>query len=246
MLIPSTDAGSADTTSIRLFIDAPLAPGAEIAATPSQAHYLGTVMRRAPGEGLRLFNGRDGEWRAHIGAIRKDRALLLVDRRLRPQSPEPDLWLVFAPLKRDATDMLVQKATELGASALLAVTTERTNSGRVNLARLAAIAMEAAEQSERLTIPALRPPCRLPDLLADWPADRPLIAAIERADAPPPPRGLPCAALLIGPEGGFSPAEIGLLRSLAYVVPASLGPRVLRAETAAIAGLALLLAPGCG
>ena len=233
-------------TSIRLFTDAPLAPGEEIAATPAQAHYLGNVMRRAAGDALRLFNGRDGEFRARIAAIRKDRASFQVETQLRPQAPEPDLWLVFAPLKRDATDMLVQKATELGASALLPVLTERTNTDRVNLARLAAIAMEAAEQSERLTVPALHPPRRLPDLLADWPAGRKLVAAIERAEAPPPPRGLPCAALLIGPEGGFSPNELDLLRSRPFLVPASLGPRVLRAETAAIAGLALLLAPGSG
>ena len=237
---------STDTRSIRLFTDAPLGPGAEIAATPAQAHYLGNVMRRTAGEALRLFNGRDGEWGGHIGAIRKDRATLLVDRALRPQVDEADLWLVFAPLKRDATDMLVQKATELGASALLPMLTERTNTERINPVRLAAIAMEAAEQSERLTIPALYPPRRLAELLADWPADRKLVAAIERADAPPPPRGLRRAALLIGPEGGFSPAEIALLTGRAFVVPASLGPRVLRAETAAIVGLALLLAPGCG
>ncbi len=243
---PSSTDPAAPDTSLRLFTEADLAPGAEIAASPAQAHYLGTVMRRGPGAALRLFNGRDGEWRARIAAIRKDRATLAVEAKLRPQSPEPDLWLVFAPLKRDPTDMLVQKATELGASALLPVLTERTNTERVNLARLAAIAMEAAEQSERLTIPALQPPRRLPDVLADWPVGRPLVAAIERSDAPPPPRGLGKAALLIGPEGGFSPAEIALLRSRPFLVPASLGPRVLRAETAAIAGLALLLAPACG
>ncbi len=237
---------STDIRSIRLFTDAPLGLGAEIVATPAQAHYLGNVMRRTAGEALRLFNGRDGEWGGHIGAIRKDRATLLVDRALRPQVDEADLWLVFAPLKRDATDMLVQKATELGASALLPMLTDRTNTERINPVRLAAIAMEAAEQSERLTIPALHPPRRLAELLADWPADRPLVAAIERAAAPPPPRGLRRAALLIGPEGGFSPAEIALLAGRAFVVPASLGPRVLRAETAAIVGLALLLAPGCG
>lgn len=233
-------------TSIRLFSDMPLEAGAGISATPGQAHYLGTVMRRGPGEALRIFNGRDGEWLARIEAIRKDRATLLVERLLRPQSPEPNLWLLFAPLKRDATDMLVQKATELGASALMPVLTERTNTERVNLTRLAAIAMEAAEQSERLTVPALHPPRKMADLLGDWPDLRPLVAAIERTDAPPPPRGLASAALLIGPEGGFSPGEVDLLRSRTFLVAASLGPRVLRAETAAIAGLALLLAPGCG
>ena len=233
-------------TSIRLFVDAPLAAGADISVTPGQAHYLGNVMRRGAGEAVRIFNGKDGEWLARIGAIRKDRATLGVESRLRPQLAEPDLWLVFAPLKRDATDMLVQKATELGAAALLPVLTERTNTERVNLIRLGAIAMEAAEQSERLTVPVLHPPRRLADLLGDWPVLRPLVAAIERSDAPPPPRGLACAALLIGPEGGFSPGELAMLRSRPFLVPTSLGPRVLRAETAGIAGLALLLAPGCG
>ena len=237
---------STDSTSIRLFTDATLTAGTEIAATPAQAHYLGTVMRRGAGEGVRLFNGRDGEWRAHIGVIRKDRATLVVEHSLRRQSAEPDLWLVFAPLKRDAIDMLAQKATELGASALLPVITERTNNERINMSRLAAIALEAAEQSERLTIPVLHPPRRLSELMADWPSERPLVAAIERSDAPPPPRGLSRAGLIIGPEGGFSPAEIGLLRRQPYLVEASLGPHVLRAETAAIAGLALLLVPGCG
>ena len=240
-----TDPAAPDT-SIRLFTDSGLSAGAEIAATPGQAHYLGTVMRRGPGAALRLFNGKDGEWRCHIVAIRKDRATLRVEAKLRPQSLEPDLWLVFAPLKRDPTDMLVQKATELGASALLPVLTERTNSERINLVRLGAIAMEAAEQSERLTIPTLHPPRRLADLLGDWPTDRRLIAAIERSDAPLPPRGLAKAALLVGPEGGFSPGERALLRSCPFLVPASLGPRVLRAETAAIAGLVLLLVPPCG
>lgn len=237
---------STDNASIRLFTDTPLGANAEIAVTPSQAHYLGTVMRRVAGAALRVFNGRDGEWRAHIAAIRKDRATLRVETLLRPQMAEPDLWLAFAPLKRDATDMLVQKATELGASALLPVVTERTNSTRINLDRLAAIAMEAAEQSERLTLPVLHSPRPLIECLADWPADRPLVAAIERADAPPPPRGLPRSALLIGPEGGFSPTELSRLRGMQGMVPASLGPRVLRAETAALAGLVLLLAPASG
>lgn len=235
------------TGSIRLFVDAALSEeGVEVAATPAQAHYLGNVMRRATGDVLRLFNGRDGEWRARIAAIRKDRAGFVLEARLRPQAPEADIWLVFAPLKRDAIDMLAQKATELGAAALLPVLTERTNSERVNLARLSAIATEAAEQCERLTVPVIHPPRRLFDLLADWPADRRLIAAIERADVPPPPRLAGPAALLIGPEGGFSPAELDVLARHPLVTPASLGHLVLRAETAAIVGLALLQAPGCG
>lgn len=230
-------------TTPRLFVPEPLAEGTEIAATPAQAHYLGTVMRQAAGAPLRLFNGQDGEWQARLATIRKDRATFAVERQTRPQAPEPDLWLVFAPLKRDATDLVAEKATELGASAILPVFTERTNTARLNLDRLRAIATEAAEQCERLTLPRMADPQRLADLLAAWPADRPLFAALERAEAPPVRGTDSPAALLIGPEGGFTPAEATLLRRHPGVRPISLGPRILRAETAAIAGLALLLAP---
>ena len=230
-------------TTPRLYVPEPLAEGTEIAAAPAQAHYLGTVMRQAAGAPLRLFNGQDGEWAARLAAIRKDRATFAVERQTRPQAPEPDLWLVFAPLKRDATDLVVEKATELGASAILPVFTERTNTARLNLDRLRAIATEAAEQCERLTLPRMADPQRLMDLLAAWPTDRALHAALERAEAPPPRGTDSPAALLIGPEGGFTPTEATMLRRLPFVRPISLGPRILRAETAAIAGLALLLAP---
>lgn len=232
-------------TTPRLFVPAPLAEGAEIPATPSQAHYLGTVLRLSPGAPLRLFNGADGEWRARLAAIRKDRATLAVESLLRPQAPEPDLWLLFAPLKRDATDLVVQKATELGASEIHPIITARTNTARLNPDRLRAIATEAAEQCERLTVPRMADPLSLAACLAAWPAGRRLVAAIERAAAPPPvPRPGP-AALLVGPEGGLAPAEVELLRRHADVEPVTLGPRILRAETACIAGLALLLlAPG--
>ncbi len=230
--------------SIRLFVDAPLIEGAEVPATPGQAHYLGTVMRRAVGEPACLFNGRDGEWLSRILTLRRDRASLAVQHQLRPQVPEPDLWLAFALLKRDATDLLAQKATELGAAALLPVMTERTNAARVNAARLRAIAVEAAEQSERLTVPAIRPPCRLSELLAAWPAGRTLYAALARGSAPLLAPATGPAGLLIGPEGGFTDRELDALARHISVAPASLGPRILRAETAAIAGLALLQAPG--
>jgi 16S rRNA (uracil1498-N3)-methyltransferase len=230
--------------SIRLFVDAPLAEGAEIAASPGQAHYLGTVMRRSAGELLRVFNGLDGEWLARIAALRRDQASLVVQHRLRPQSPEPDLWLAFALLKRDATDLLAQKATELGTAALIPVVTERTNAARVNVARLEAIAIEAAEQSERLTVPTVRPPCRLADLLASWPAGRMLHAAIARGSVPMLAPAAGPAGLLVGPEGGFTDRELDALARHTSVAPASLGPRILRAETAAIAGLVLLQAPG--
>ena len=230
--------------SIRLYVAASLRPGEAIAASPQQAHYLGSVMRRGPGDAVHLFNGRDGEFAARIETVRRDRAMLRADQQLRPQAPEPDLWLVFALLKRDATDLVVQKATELGVATLLPVITERSNTHRVNEARLRSIAIEAAEQSERLTVPCLHPPQSLDALLSDWPPDRRLFVAIERsAAAPLSTQSYGSAALLVGPEGGFVPAELDAMRARPFVTPVSLGPRILRAETACIAGLALLQAP---
>ena len=227
-------------TTIRLCVPDALCAGEALRATPAQAHYLGTVMRRAAGEELRLFNGRDGEWSARLEEVRRDRAILLPLAMLRAQEAEPDLWLAFALLKRDATDLVVEKATELGVSALLPVITARTNAERVNLARLSAIATEAAEQCERLTVPRVDPPCQLANLLAAWPPGRPLVAALERSDAAP----ITAAAggLLVGPEGGFTGGELDALHRHPFVVPATLGRRILRAETAAIVGLALLQA----
>ena len=227
--------------SIRLYCDAALHEGAVVAASPRQAHYLGRVMRRTPGDEIRVFNGRDGEWQAsilRIGTTAEFRATL----RLRPQDAEPDLWLLAAPLRRDLTELVVQKATELGVSRILPVITARTNPARGNPARLAAIAIEAAEQSERLSVPDIDAPRPLDAVLEHWPAGRVLVAAVERRDLRGVPPQAGPAALLVGPEGGFTAAELdGPLRA-AFVVAASLGPRILRAETAAIVGLALLQA----
>ncbi|HVY17286.1 MAG TPA: 16S rRNA (uracil(1498)-N(3))-methyltransferase [Rhodopila sp.] len=229
---------------LRLFVTPPLAPSVLIEATENQAHYLGTVMRRSPGDDIHLFNGHDGEWSARIETLGRGKGLFRVDRLLRPQAGDTDVWLAFALLKRDTTDLVVQKATELGVAALLPVVTERTNAARVNEDRLRAIAVEAAEQSERMTVPMIQPPRKLADVLTFWPADRPLFAALERTDAPPihPVPG-PCG-LLIGPEGGFGPRDYALLERAPTLRPVGLGPRILRAETAAIAGLALLQATG--
>lgn len=233
--------------SIRLFVNAPLCSGETIAASPQQTHYLAAVMRRAPGDPIHLFNGRDGEFSALIETIRRDHANLRVDRRLRPQAPEPGPWLAFALLKRDATDLVVQKATELGAAALLPIITERSNTHRMNEARLTGIAIEAAEQCERLSVPHLHPVRSLDAMLHDWPPDRRLFVAAERTNAPSiaslpvsPPDGE--AALLVGPEGGLTPAELDAMRARPFVTLVSLGPHILRAETACIAGLALLQA----
>src|SRR5579871_377513 len=199
------------TGSIRLYVADALTAGESIAATAAQAHYLGTVMRRGVGDPVRLFNGRDGEFAAHIASMQRNHAVLAVDQQLRPQVAEPDLWLAFALLKRDATDLVVQKATELGVAVLLPIITERSNTHRMNANRLAAIAVEAAEQCERLTVPELRAEQPLAALLAAWPAGRRLFAAIERKDAPrivptQEPRGL-----LVGPEGGFTKGELDSL-----------------------------------
>ncbi len=231
--------------SIRLHVDAALAEGASIITTPAQAHYLGTVMRRGAGDEILLFNGRDGEFSAHIETVGRGLATLRVRQQTRVQADGPDLWLAFALLKRDATDLVVQKATELGAAELRPVITARANTHRMNADRLTAIAVEAAEQSERLTVPLMLPAQPLASLLTTWPRERRLFAAIERST----PQAMPSArgprALLVGPEGGFAPAELDLLRAHSFVTPVSLGPRVLRAETACIAGLALLQAGDC-
>jgi 16S rRNA (uracil1498-N3)-methyltransferase len=231
---------------IRLYVDTALSAGAAVEATEGQAHYLGAVMRRAVGDTVHVFNGRDGEWAGRIAVLSRGKAAFAVEAVVRPQAPDADLWLAFAVLKRDTTDLVAEKATELGVSALLPVFTERTNAGRVNLDRLRAIAIEAAEQSERLTIPEIRPARQLHDVLAEWPAGRSLFVALERADARPLAPTSGPAGLLIGPEGGFGPRDHTMLDRSRFVRAVSLGPRILRAETAAIVGLALLQAPGCG
>jgi 16S rRNA (uracil1498-N3)-methyltransferase len=231
-------------TTPRLFVTDKLLTGAQVAGAAAHAHHLGAVLRRGPGDIVRLFNGRDGEFAARILAMARDRVTFEVDVCLRRQISEPDAWLVFAALKRDATDLVVEKATELGVSALLPVFTERTQAARVNLERLRGIATEAAAQSERLTVPELRAARGLFDVLADWPTGRRLVAALERSNGPPidgAAAGTP-VALLVGPEGGFTPRELDVLLATPFIQPASLGHRILRADTAAIAGLALLLA----
>ncbi len=226
------------TTWPRLHTDADLATGASIAGTATHAHYLIHVLRRTTGDPVRLFNGRDGEYAATLAAGRRDSLTFTVAAQLRPQTAEPDIWLALCLLKRDPTELVVQKATELGVSEIHLVLSERTNAAHTNLDRLRSIATEAAEQSERLTIPTLHPPQKLPDLLAAWPAGRTLAAAIERAASPLPHDQ---HALLVGPEGGFTPRELDALHAAPFIQPVSLGPRILRAETASIAGLALLL-----
>jgi 16S rRNA (uracil1498-N3)-methyltransferase len=231
---------------VRLYVTVPLAAGTKAVVPSTQAHYLRTVMRRLTGDTVCLFNGRDGEWEAGIVALDRHAAQLEVQTRLRPQAPEPDLWLVFALLKRDATELVVEKATELGVSALWPVVTARCVVRGGHPDRLRRIAIEAAEQCERLSVPEIHEPRLLSNLLATWPAGRRLIVAAERVAEREMAAVQPPAALLVGPEGGFDPAELDALRAHPLVTLASLGPRILRAETAAIAGLARLQGPGRG
>ncbi len=229
---------------IRLYVTDDLTAGSQFPVSGNSAHYLSHVMRSAPGDEIAVFNGRDGEWRAEIDAVGKRDSLLRPVEPLRPQAAGPDLWLVFAPVKRAGTDFLAQKATELGVAVLQPVTTRRTVADRINLERFQANAIEAAEQCGRLTVPDVRPMASLPDLLDAWPSGRRLLFCDEAGTAPPLPAALAGAptgdwAVLVGPEGGFEADERERLRGEAFVTPVSLGPRILRAETAALAALTL-------
>lgn len=228
---------------LRLFVDATLAEGQRVALGPEQAHYLLHVMRAPLGSPVAVFNGRDGEWRASVAEAAKRGAALAVETRLRPQAAEPDLWLLFAPVKRARIDFIAEKATELGVSALVPVFTRHTAMTRVNEERLRAIAIEAAEQSERLTVPEVQVSRNLDAVLAEWPADRRLLLLDETGGGRPIGEALASgwkepAALLVGPEGGFAKSELDGFARLSFATPVGLGPRVLRADTAVVAALA--------
>jgi 16S rRNA (uracil1498-N3)-methyltransferase len=226
---------------IRLHVTADLNEGAAVPLADGQAHYLLHVMRAKAGMRLRLFNGRDGEWVAEIATATKRGVIVTALGRTMPQDRVPDIWLCFAPVKKTPADYLAQKATELGAARLQPVFTRRTIVTRVNEERLAANAVEAAEQSDRLSVPEIAPPLTLEKLLASWPQERTLYFCDEGRDARPlaaVARPAP-AAILTGPEGGFDPAERELVRSRSFVAPVTLGPRILRADTAALAALAV-------
>lgn len=247
------------TVAPRLYLDAPLFEGAAAPLGEGQHHYVRNVMRRAKGDALVVFNARDGEFSGLLETLTKKTGVVRLGARLRAPATASDLWLLFAPVKRAAMETIAQKATELGASRLQPVVTERTNAGRINDERLAAIAVEAAEQCGRLSVPEVAAPARLPDILDAWEHPRRLLYCDEAGDEPDAPWGgeegrappmldaLAAApaglwAVLIGPEGGFSPDERARLRAAPFVTPVSLGPRILRADTAAIAALTLFQA----
>ncbi|MEY4984757.1 MAG: hypothetical protein RIR62_3023 [Pseudomonadota bacterium] len=227
---------------IRLYVDAPLAHGQAVGLNEGQANYLFAVMRLGQGDAVLVFNGQDGEWRATVEAGNKRGGVLRCEVQTKPLLPPPDLWLLFAPIKKARTDFIVEKACELGAARILPVQTRHTNSERIRQDRLQAHAVEAAEQCGATYVPAVDDLQHLDRLLAHWPADRRILWADEsltsaRATLAGQDRGP--WAILIGPEGGFSDAERARLRGMEQVVPVSLGPRILRADTAAVAAITL-------
>jgi 16S rRNA (uracil1498-N3)-methyltransferase len=219
----------------RLFVDKALAEGANVTV---DGNYLAAVLRLGPGDGVKLFDDRTGEWLAEIVEAGKKRVTLRVAERLREREEVPDLWLLFAPVKRGRIDWLVEKATELGVKQLLPVVTRRTIVDRLNLERLRAHAVEAAEQCERTALPDLAELQKLDAVLKSWPEDRLLYFADETGGEPFAPLPGP-AAILIGPEGGFTDDERAAIRAIPQARPISLGPRILRADTAALAAVAL-------
>ncbi|HEX3209766.1 MAG TPA: 16S rRNA (uracil(1498)-N(3))-methyltransferase [Geminicoccaceae bacterium] len=229
------------SSDLRLFVDVPLAQGGLLEPSAAQCHFLLTVMRRQAGDRAVLFNGRDGEWLAAIEPIERRRCRLAIAERLRPQQAEPGPALLFAPLKRVRQEFLIEKATELGVARLEPVFTRRSVVDRINRARILTIAIEAAEQSGRLTVPEIDLPTSLDQRLESWPGDRLLYFGDETGAGAPvleTLRNRGPGDLLIGPEGGFTEEELAELRGHAQAVAISLGPRVLRAETAALAALA--------
>lgn len=229
----------------RLFVKCPLKGRGKVELDQEQVHYLGNVLRLHQGEKVLVFNGKDGEWCAELSVVHKKRAELSLDHQTRPQEDGPDLHYLFAPLKRARLDYMAQKATEMGVSVLRPVITHHTVAERVKRDRILANAIEAAEQCGILHVPEVMEPVKLSKVLADWDDERLLIFADEVAPHASPIEALSRAgrrplAVLIGPEGGFDREERAALLAMPFVLPISLGPRVMRADTAAVAALALV------
>jgi 16S rRNA (uracil1498-N3)-methyltransferase len=242
---PATAAATSGRPAARLYIPEPLAAGAVVPLSDENVHRLRNVLRLASGVSVAAFNERDGEFLCRIDQLRRGHGALKVIEQRRAPEPGPDIWLVLAPIKRVRLDWVVEKATELGITALVPVMTARTQAERVNRDRLRILAMAAAEQSERLSLPEIRPEVPFARLLADWPAERRLVVCDETGGGLPIVEalaGLPAdapAAFFVGPEGGFTETELDAIGKLSIVTRVGLGPRILRAETAALAALAV-------
>ncbi len=224
----------------RLYVEERLSDGQLLTLEGPKANYLSAVLRLTSGALVKLFDDATGEWLAEITDATKKRVTARVDRHLRPREAAPDLWLLFAPIKRGRIDWIAEKATELGVAKVVPVITQRTIIDRLNSERLFAHMIEAAEQCERTALPELGEPQKLPTLIKTWPEERMLLFADESGGEPmlqALTRGP--AAILIGPEGGFTQEERAAIRALASAKPVSLGPRILRADTAAVAAIAL-------
>ena len=227
----------------RLYVEDTLVPGARLVLDGAPANYLANVLRLVPGAQVKLFDDCSGEWLGELIEAGRKRVTLVVGERIRPREPVPDLWLLFAPIKRGRIDWLVEKATELGVARLVPVLTQRTIVDRLNFDRLRAHSIEAAEQCERTALPELAEPAKLERLLAGWPEDRALLFADEGGGVPLATAAAPGpAAILVGPEGGFTDAERAAINAVPAARPVSLGPRILRADTAAIVGVSLWMA----
>jgi 16S rRNA (uracil1498-N3)-methyltransferase len=227
----------------RLYISEPIRADSTLTLTRSQSHYLINVMRMISGDEFLIFNGIDGEWKVFITDANKKCTTVSVTEQTSPQTNELDIWLLFAPIKKDRTDFIIEKATELGVSKIMPVITEHTQISRVNIERLQATAIEATEQSRRLTVPEFEAAQQLQNALNNWPSSRRLIYLDETGNGQALARVLQDKtddlAFVIGPEGGFSPSELDAMDKLTFSVGADLGPRILRAETAVVAALAI-------
>ncbi len=234
-----------ERTAQRLFFEAPLGAGERIACSPEQVNYLLNVLRLGTNAEVLVFNGRDGEWATRLVDVGKRRCALLCVERTRAQTTGPDVHYLFAPLKHARLDYMVQKATEMGVAKLRPVLTRRTIAARVNTERMRANAIEAAEQCGILWVPEVAEPERLETVLQSWDEGRALIFCDEAAQVESPLAALArlegrALAVLIGPEGGFDAGEQAALRGKSFALPISLGPRIMRADTAAVAALALV------